>query len=599
MLHVLFPVETRPRFPSRRTHSGGELYSIERLEQHAETLANAQPVVRRSSGGRALLRGVKRNAQSLRKGFQSVADSIRDKQAITPAAEWLADNFHIVEEQIREIIDDLPPGFYRALPKLADGPLAGAPRVYGIIFEFVAHTDSRLDPEWLRRFIKAYQRVHALDIGEGWALPISLRVLLVENLRRLTDRIRESMRARREADHVADAFIRLKEATAAETTALFEQFEDFPLPQSFAVQLVQRLRDQGSQVSAALQWLDARLAAQKISAEDIVRREHQDQTAMNGTVRNIITSMRLLSSLDWSDFFEETSVVDRLLRADSAFGAMDFATRDLYRHAIEELSRGSKLSEVEVTRRVLGGARTTLSNAVLPPIEKARQADPGYHLVSQGRRAFERGLRFRVPIKQRLLRIYIAAATPAYLGSIALITGALLGVLGYWTDRLDPHSPWLWVFLLLSVIPASDLAMALVNRWVTTSLGPRFLPKLDYDLGIPPASRTLVVIPTLLTSEKSIEENLERLSIHYLSNADGHLQFALLSDWIDASSERAADDDALLKSALDGIIDLNKRYGKSPDGDQRFFLFHRNRLWNAQEKKWMGCWSASAASCTN
>jgi cyclic beta-1,2-glucan synthetase len=565
-----------------------ELFSIERLEQHAETLANSHLVVRRASGGRALLHGVKRNANLLRKGFQSVADSIRDKQAITPAAEWLADNFHIVEEQIREIIDDLPPGFYRTLPKLADGPLAGYPRVYGITFEFVAHTDSRLDPEWLKRFIMAYQSVHPLDIGEGWALPIALRILLVENLRRVTDRIRASMLARRDADKVADAFIRIKDSEPAKTSALFERFENTPLSQSFAVQLVQRLRDQGSQVSEALQWLDARLSAQHVSAEELVRREHQEQTTMNGTVRNIITSMRLLSSLDWSEFFEAISVVDRILRDGSAFGSMDFATRDLYRHAVEELSRGSKLSEIEVTRRVLGTAREASTNERLSAIERARQTDPGYYLVSTGRRDFERSLRFRVPFKQRLLRMYIASATPAYLGSIALITFSTLALLAYWTDRLDPHSPWLWAFLALSVIPASDLAMALVNRWITTSLGPRYLPKLDYDAGIPVASRTLVVIPTLLTSEKSIEEDLERLSIHYLSNADGYLQFALLTDWTDASTERAATDDALLKSALDGIANLNRRYGKGPDDHPRFFLFHRNRMWNAQEKKWMG-----------
>ncbi len=545
-------------------------------------------VVRRALGGGLLLRRVKKNARLLHQGFKSVAESIRDKQAITPAAEWLADNFHIVEDQIREIIDDLPPGFYRTLPKLSQGPMAGMPRVYGLIWEFVAHTDSRLDPESLRRFIQAYQRVHPLDIGEGWAVPIALRIILVENLSRITDRIRSDTEARKEADRIANAFVGAHGAQSAELEALFERFEDLLLPQSFAVQLVQRLRDQGSHVAAALQWLDTRLAAQQISAEEIVRREHQEQTALNSTVRNIITSMRLLSSLDWTVFFEEISVVDRILRQESVFGSMDFATRDLYRHAIEELSRGTKLAEVEVTRRVLDTARIAGANPNPSAVERARVSDAGYYLVANGRLDFERQLHFRVPVRKRLVRVFISNATASYLGSIGAITMAFLGFLIYWTQRLDSLSPWLGALVVLSAIPASELAIALVNRWVTTSLGPQLLPKLDYNAGVPLVSRTLVVIPTLLTSEKFIEENIERLSIHYLSNAEGYLQFALLSDWMDAKTERTPKDEALLKCALEGIADLNKRYGPAFDDQPRFFLLHRNRLWNAQEGKWMG-----------
>jgi cyclic beta-1,2-glucan synthetase len=565
-----------------------ELFSVERLEQHAEMLAAEHVVLRKNHGGHALLRGVKRNARLLHDGFKSVAESIRDKKAITPAAEWLADNFHIVEEQIREIIDDLPPGFYRTLPKLAAGPLAGTPRVYGIVWEFVAHTDSRLDPDSLRRFIQAYQRVRPLDVGEGWAIPIALRLVLVENLSRITDRIRSDNDARKEADRVADAFIDGKEAGATDALALLNQFENRDFPSSFAVQLVQRLREQGAHVSGALKWLDARLALRKTTAEEIVRREHQEQAAMNGTVRNVITSMRLLSSLNWSDFFESISVIDQLLRSGSAFGAMDFATRDLYRHAIEEISRRSDVAEVDVATRLLEKARLAAAETGLSATETARRCDVGYYLVSKGRHDFERQLKFRVPFKNKLLRAYASYATTAYLGSIAVITLFFLAVLGYWTDRLDPGSRWLWALLVFAAIPASDLAVALVNRWVTKSLGPTTLPKLDFDKGIPKTARTLIVMPTLLTQKKSIEENLERLSVHYLSNMDGYVQFALLTDWTDSNAERAESDDALLKIAIDGIADLNARYGAGPDRFTRFFLLHRHRRWNAQEKKWMG-----------
>ncbi len=166
-----------------------ELFSVERLEQHAESLAAAQPVTPTPTTGRSLAARLGDNEAVLLEAYRAIAKAVGEGRAITPAAEWLLDNFHVVEEQIREIRDDLPPGYYRQLPKLADGPFAGYPRVFGVAWAFVAHTDSRFDPEMLRRFVRAYQRVQPLTIGELWAVAITLRIVLVENLRRGAERI--------------------------------------------------------------------------------------------------------------------------------------------------------------------------------------------------------------------------------------------------------------------------------------------------------------------------------------------------------------------------------------------------------------------------
>ena len=184
-----------------------ELFSVERIEQHAESLAAAQTVTEEASQGRPLIPRVVENGRVLLDSYRAIARAIQEERAITPAAEWMVDNFHIVEEQLREIHDDLPAGYYRKLPKLASGPLQGYPRVYGVAWAYVAHTDSHFDPEVLRRFVKAYQRVQALDIGELWAVAITLRVVLVENLRRLTDRIVRSRTERQEADVLADSLL--------------------------------------------------------------------------------------------------------------------------------------------------------------------------------------------------------------------------------------------------------------------------------------------------------------------------------------------------------------------------------------------------------
>src|SRR6266404_7154827 len=283
--------------------------------------------------------------------------AVRVERAITPAAEWLADNFHIVDEQLREIRDDLPPGFYHELPKLADGPLAGHPRVYGLAWAFVAHTDSRFDPEMLRRFVRAYQRIQPLTIGELWAVAITLRVVLVENLRRLAEAIVRGRAACQEADALADDVLGLGGQPVKRVALALQAFEHAPLVTAFAVQLVQRLRDQDPTVTPALLWLDGRLAAQGTTPDDIVRVEHQRQAAMNVTVRNVITSMRLMSALDWTEFFESVSLVDEVLSKGPGYAAMDFATRDAYRHAIEELARGSGRAELDVARQAIAHAQ--------------------------------------------------------------------------------------------------------------------------------------------------------------------------------------------------------------------------------------------------
>src|SRR5213082_1643782 len=309
-----------------------DLFGIERLEQHAESLAAAQVVMRQSRRGRRLLQRVEHNGRVLRESYRVIANAIREERAITPAAEWLVDNFHVVDEQLREIRDDLPSGFYRELPKLVAGPLAGYPRVYGIAWAFVAHTDSRLDPESLRRFVRAYQRVKPLTIGELWAVAITLRVVLVENLRRLAEAIVRGRAACQEADALADDILGLGGEPVKPVAMALQAFEHAPLVTAFAVQLVQRLRDQDPTVTPALLWLDGRLAAQGTTSDDIVRVEHQRLAAMNVTVRNVIMSMRLMSALDWTEFFETVSLVDGVLRAASNYTALDFATRDAYRH---------------------------------------------------------------------------------------------------------------------------------------------------------------------------------------------------------------------------------------------------------------------------
>ncbi len=554
-----------------------------------------------------MLPRVHENGRTLLAAYRNIVDAVREKSEITPAEEWFLDNFHIVEEQLREIRDHLPRRYYRLLPKIAEGHLALYPRVYGLAWAYVAHTDSRFELETLEHFVDAYQRVQPLTIGEVWAVAILLRVALVENLRRLAQQIISSRQARAAADDLADRFLGLGGRPVEQAHDILDGLSDAPLTDAFAVELVQRLRDQDPSVMPALDWLNRKLSAQGTSAAEMVAREHQAQAAANATVRNIIGSMRWMSSIDWLDFFEDVSLTDRILRTAPGFAGMDFATRNEYRTQIELLSRGSDRPETEIAReavRLAAAASDTAAveraNAEIGSLEAAPrlrdvpkhpEEDPGCYLISYRRREFEQHLGFHVPLQLRVRRAVRALATGGYLGAIALLTAALVAAPLYFTWSAGAR-PWILTLLgILGLVPASDVAVAVVNRLVPILVPPKLLPKLELADGVPRELRSLVVVPTLLSSRADIEEQLERLEVHYLANPEGHLHFALLSDWKDAPEETMPDDDELLAALAEGVQRLNERHGGPSGGGDRFLLLHRRRAWNEKEGKrgkWMG-----------
>ncbi len=356
----------------------------------------------------------------------------------------------------------------------------------GVAWAFVAHTDSRIDREVLLRFLAAYQRVQPLTIGELWAVAIALRIVLIENLRRAADQIAEARAARIEADILADQLLGVGGKPVISPEIALTPFNSRRLPEAFVVRLIERLRDQDPRVMPALTWLDERVATAGTRCDDVVRAEHQRQVGTNVTVRNIITSMRLVSALDWAKIFESSSLVDAALRAESAFAEMDFPTRNRYRHAIERLARGSGRSELDVVQRAIAAAKrsgrdftTTRATTV------EREREPGYYLIANGRREFEKELGFRAPVSSWLIRAGTKAGIMGYVGGIAVILAIIMALPLIALAEFGVGGWLLVLFAVLGLAPASDLAVAIINRAVTNDLNPKTLPALELREGVP------------------------------------------------------------------------------------------------------------------
>ncbi|WP_245259717.1 glucoamylase family protein [Methylopila sp. 73B] len=560
-----------------------ELFGAERLEQHAATLAAAQHVTAKPLRVRSLRDRLDENAATLLAAYKTSAAELEGGRGVTPAAEWLLDNYHLVEDQIREIREDLPGGYYRQLPKLSGGPFVGYPRVFGLAWAYVAHTDSHFDPEILTRFVAAYQRVQPLTIGELWAVAITIRIVLIENLRRLADQISVARTARADAEGLANRLLASGGAQSALDADIVTRASG-PVSELFAAQLAKRLRDQDPRTNPALEWLDQRLTLQGSSIDESVRHAQMRQGASNVTIRNVITSMRLISDIDWAELFESVSLVDERLRRESDFAAMDFATRNLYRSAIEQLARGSSASELEVADAALAASRP---DGAEPSAEAERVRDPGFHLIAEGRPELERTIGFRASPRLWLNRFSIRLGIGGYVGAILLVSAALLGGVVWAMVSAGGGVIWPLVVALLGVIPATEVARALVNRLIGWSFGANALPGLDLSGGVPPELRTLVVMPTLLTGDADLAEQIARLEVHFLAGGRGDMSFAIVLDGVDADRESLDSDAASLTSAAVAIARLNATHGPAPAGD-RFLLLHRRRVFNAAEGVWMG-----------
>ncbi|WP_413290134.1 GH36-type glycosyl hydrolase domain-containing protein [Bdellovibrio sp. HCB337] len=559
----------------------GESFSTPRLESNAEALARSHALLKDPRKGRALSHRINENRDVLEKAYQEVLEAVAAHRAITPAGEWLIDNFHIVRAQLKDAHDHLPPKFYKELPKLEEGPLQGYPRVYGIAWFYISHTDSHIDTDSLKRFLMAYQKAEVLTIGELWAVPITLRLVMMENLRRLAVRIVGSQRARKKADAIADEVLGLSPEAPRPTMDILAELEKTPFSIWLAVHLLQRLRFQDSKVEPILNWLDQRLEQDNLTADSAVTIEHANQTAANATVRNIITSSRLISAFNWREFFEDVSQVDAVLKRNSVYPSMDFATRDRYRHSLEHLAKYSPLTQVQVAEKLI--AITESPKVAHDP----RLSEPGYYLISKGRKSFEKEIRFRPRFSEILAKGYLESGTEIYLGSILFLTLLILSLPFLAVRSLGLSQIETFAYFALGLLPASEIAIAIVNRVTVALLGPQHLPRLDLEDGIPEKFKTFVVVPCFLTSNAATDQQLEQLEIHYLANPSGHVHFAMLTDWLDAKTETLPTDMPLLEYAVEKLRVLNKKYGPSLSGDPRFYIFHRKRLFNPKEEKWI------------
>ena len=554
--------------------AGLELLGTEPLEERARRLAALLTLARRQRGGsRTHLRRLDDHARVLRQVYTALAEDARLGEPSWPAAEWLLDNFHIISAAVRDVHHDLPPSFYKKLPKIAADESAGQARVFVMALELIRRSAGHLDAQRLHRFVTSFQSIAPLTMGELWAWPSALKLALVEHLRSRAEVLAISRAHRLSADRLASSL---------DSGTLAPGLWPAELHPAFVIRLLQRSRERGATAGELRNKLDDALAAIGETVEDAIRSEGRHQAAEQAFMSNLIGSLRLVSTFDWSEFFESVSLVEQVLQRDPAgiYSRMDFPSRDRYRHAVEEQAEPTGEAQVRVALKSIERARQAAEQA-----PDAREGHVGYYLIGSGRRQFEKSIGWSPGVRQQIRRLFFRRATPGYLGTIALGTAILVaGAIAYARFHGWDGEMLVWIGLL-TVVPASELTIQILQRIISNLIPPRRLPRLELD-HIPESARTVVIVPTILDSVEGVRDLLAHVEVQALGNVDRNIQFAILSDFRDAASETMPRDGEILAAAREGIDVLNARHAEG--GPDRFFLFHRTRQWNEQEGLWMG-----------
>jgi cyclic beta-1,2-glucan synthetase len=592
------PVPRILRFLRRPAHSAedfyagpirGELLGADHLAERARALAKGQRPERRKHlrYSARLLNRLDATRVILNDAYERLAAAAREGVDVGPSGEWLLDNFHVVEEHVREVRESLPRDYYRELPQLSAGPLRGYPRVYELAITLISHTEGRIDLENVDSFTAAFQEISPLSIGELWSIPAMLRLGLIESVRRMTlrtvsrlDEIEDADRwaARIHADHTKDPSL---------LGYTFEEFREArsELTPTFLSRFLQQLRLNADALSP-LRWVEQWITERGVSADDAVARATERLALTAHMMSNSITSLRGIAHRDWRYFVEHQSAVERILRSDPAgqYSLMTFTTRDAYRHVIERVAKGVEIDERLVAEKAIELARHSVGSSGSAAAE-ARRAHVGFYLVDDGVRELEAALGYSEKPGEAVHRWMLRNPNVVFVGGILILTFAAIALV-FLLAGDEAFARWLPV-LLLTFIPANDIAVNVVNQLVTAFFPPRVLPKLDFERnGVPADCRTVVVVPTLLDSPSAAREAASSLEVQYLANKGEHLHFAILSDFTDADAETRDTDASIVEAASSAIKALNAKYTEGTD--DVFYLLHRPRRWNERQGKWMG-----------
>lgn len=566
------------------------LLTVEELESHAKQMALEHTVRNTVYIQSSPIARMNENYSYIDLVYKTLSEDVQELRSVPQAAEWLLDNFYVLEEQVKSIRQTLTKEEYNKLPILKNGVYRGYTRVYSIAMELVSHSDGKINDKMLQSYLNAYQTHTILFDREIWILPTMIRLALIENIRQIVTKIKLTRNHWRLVDDVVNHYW---QKNHDETDNLIKAVKPkigslYVENISFIEHLFYRLRRSGKSYIDVLRYIDENLDKYGTSTTIIANKEHNIQANMTLSIGNSIESIKYISTHNWTNLFENVSYVEQILLKDPnhVYERMDANSRNYYRIEIERLAKRFNVSELHIAKEVL--ALANLYNDIQSDSYlKVKQSHVGYYILGEGKQELVNRQKNN-DLKQKMLS-YLLNNQPGsfYIGFILICTLVLISI-AFINAYLSKTFTLLNLFLIFFsvLLPSSEIAITFVNWVVVKIKRPNVFVRLDLTKGIPEELSTIIIIPVILSNEKRVEEILENLENHYISNSEKNLYFALIGAYKDSDKEQAHDDALILNVTANGIKSLNNTYSK--DGKDIFYYYHRDRQFNESDDNWTG-----------
>jgi len=540
------------------------------LEKYIEKIAMDYEVQRESQIDTFPLDRLKDNYKFIEKTYYMLQDHIKKNIDIYPAAEWLLDNFYIIDECVKKILKNLNLIEYKKLPGISNGMYKGFSRIYLLSALTVAYSDGNISEELIKNILDAYQKKKTIQMEEMWKIPVFIEICLIENIRDVCEKIYNSHMQKFKVESIIERIIEKKNINNQEYKTnsiknLKIQYSNIKYP--FIEYMSYRLKQLGKLGNPYLNILEQEINKTGTTVSETISKEHFDIAIQKVLIGNAITGIRTTEGINFLNLFETTNEVEEILNKDPAnvYYNMDFLTKIQYRNKIKEIADKTKYSEVYIAKTILQLAENKEN------IGKEKHV--GYYLIGNGEKIVNQ--KFNIKSRKPSKRKYINS-----LKIITILLTLIFTLLIYKTTNDLGKS----IFLgLLTLIPASEICIQIINYILNKVTKQKIIPKMNYYDGIPEKAKTIVIIPTIIKDSKKVEEMMQNLEVYYLANKSKNLEFALLGDCTSSENEKEPEDEILIAKGIEEAKRLNKEHGQ-----EIFHFLYRDRIWNQSENCYMG-----------
>lgn len=544
----------------------------QKLEEYIEKFASDNSVIKNSDIQTYPINDMLKNFEFITRVYNLLNEHVKLKINIHPAGEWLLDNYYIIEENVKSVQKELSLNKYKNLVGISNGIYNGYARIYVLAYEILAFTENNVDNYNLNYILQAYQKKKSLSMEEIWNINIFLKIGLIENIARICEKIYSSQIQKYRAENIYERLVENKnknELICSQNNKIQTAKIGYgELKYPFIEYLSYKLKKAGRKARNFFDVLEEQVNRSGTTISEVIKKEHYDIALKKLSMANSITTLKRLARMNFLEIFEDVNGVEEILKKDPAgiYEKMDFETKEYYRNVISEISKKTKISELYIAQKAL-----ELSQKGNNP----KNSHIGYYLISDGKNNLYKiiGYKNNEINKSLKAKIYVYGISAVSL----IITLAIMK--NYY--KVD-----LFIAIILSIflfIPVSEIVVQCTQYILGKIVKPKILPKMDYSEGIPEEEATFVVVPTIIDSEKKVEEIIHKLEVYYLANRSDNLYFALLGDCTTTKNEVEEIDAKLIEKGKELVDKLNEKYNK-----KIFYFLYRKRKWNEKENAYLG-----------